>query len=117
MRYGAPVFITFGDKGILVSDPKGQLVPGIHLQGLLDPTGAGDTATAGMVLASAAGATSVETALFGNLVAAATIKQIGTAGIAGKDQLREGLQHWHEQHPRGAVDLDQLQDMTEIDMN
>jgi bifunctional ADP-heptose synthase (sugar kinase/adenylyltransferase) len=114
---GAPVFITFGEKGILVSDPKGQLVPGIHLQGLLDPTGAGDTATAGMVLASAAGATSIETALIGNLVAAATIKQIGTAGIAAPEQLRDGLQQWQEQNPRGAVDLDQLQDLTDIDMN
>lgn len=114
---GAPVFITFGEKGILVSDPTGKLVPGIRLQGMLDPTGAGDTATAGMVLASAAGATTVETALLGNLVAAATIKQIGTAGVARPDQLREGLQQWQEQHPRGAVDLDQLQDLTDIDMN
>lgn len=114
---GAAVYITFGEKGILTSDPRGQLVPGVHLQGLVDPTGAGDTATAGMVLASAAGATTVETALMGNLVAAATIKQVGTAGVASPAQLRDGLRQWQEQHPRGALDLDQLQDFTEIDLN
>lgn len=114
---GAAVYITFGEKGILVSDPRGQLVPGVHLQGLVDPTGAGDTATAGMVLASAAGATTVETALMGNLVAAATIKQVGTAGVASPAQLCDGLRQWQEQHPRGALDLDQLQDFTEIDLN
>lgn len=114
---GAPVYITFGERGILVSDPRGQLVPAIRLQGLLDPTGAGDTATAGMVLASAAGASTVETALVGNLVAAATIKQVGTAGVATSDQLRDGLRQWQEQNPRGVLDLEQLQDFSLIDMN
>lgn len=113
----APVFITFADKGMLISDPRGQLVPGLRLQGPIDPTGAGDTATAGMVLASAAGADFVETALLGNLVAGATIRQMGTAGVASPEQLRQGLQQWQEQNARPALDLELLQDVSDIDLN
>ena len=53
---GAPVCATRGGEGMLVSDPEMTLVPGVRVEGPTDPTGAGDSATAGAVLALAAGA-------------------------------------------------------------
>ena len=50
-RNRAPVVVTLGARGMLVSDPQPTLVPGVELSGPLDPTGAGDSATAATVLA------------------------------------------------------------------
>ncbi len=94
---GAPVVVTRGAAGMLVSDPQWTLVPGVRVQGEIDPTGAGDSATAGAVLALCAGAELPEAALIGNLVASVTIQQIGTTGVAHADQLPAQLQQWHEQ--------------------
>lgn len=96
----APVFITCGEKGMLVSAPEIQLVPGLHVKGPIDPTGAGDSATAGAVLALSSGATPPEAALIGNLVASITVQQLGTTGTASPAQLHEALAAWREQHPR-----------------
>ena len=59
----APVVITCGRRGMLVSDPAWTLVPGIEVTGEIDPTGAGDSVTAGTVLALCAGASLPEAAL------------------------------------------------------
>jgi rfaE bifunctional protein kinase chain/domain len=96
-RNNAPVFVTRGPAGILVSDPEPTGVPGIAVQGPIDPTGAGDSVTAGAVLALAAGATAAEAALVGNLVASITVKQLATTGTAGPQQLPPQLQRWREQ--------------------
>ncbi|MBN1443592.1 MAG: carbohydrate kinase, partial [Planctomycetes bacterium] len=55
-RNRAPVVVTRGARGAIVSDPEWTLVPGVELEGAIDPTGAGDSATAGAVLALCAGA-------------------------------------------------------------
>ena len=65
---GAPVCITRGAAGMLVSDPEPIAVPGVRVEGPIDPTGAGDSATAGAVAALAGGASLPEAALV-NLVA------------------------------------------------
>ena len=54
-RNGAPVVVTRGPRGMLVSDPQWTEVPGVRVEGEIDPTGAGDSATAGAVLALCAG--------------------------------------------------------------
>lgn len=95
---GAPVCVTLGERGMLVSDPKIQLVPAVRVEGPLDPTGAGDSATAGAVLAIASGATLPEAALMGNLVASITIQQLATTGTARPEQLVERLELWQKQH-------------------
>ena len=94
----APLCVTLGEQGILVSDPELTAVPGVRLEGPLDPTGAGDSVTAGAVLALASGATLAEAALVGNLVASLTVQQLGTTGTATPQQLVERLELWRAQH-------------------
>jgi sugar/nucleoside kinase (ribokinase family) len=93
----APIVATRGAAGMLVSDPEITLVPGVRVEGPIDPTGAGDSATAGTVLALAAGATLPEAAVVGNLVASITVQQLATTGVARPDELRPRLGLWLEQ--------------------
>jgi len=94
---GAPVVVTRGAAGALVSDPDFTLIPGVRLEGPLDTTGAGDSVTAGAVLALSAGATLPEAALTGMLVASITVQQLATTGTATPQQVRERLTLWMEQ--------------------
>ena len=96
---GATVFVTCGERGILVSDPEVTLVPGVRVLGPIDPTGAGDSASAGAVMSLCSGATAAEAALVANLVASVTVQQLGTTGTASAHQLRTALAEWHVQHP------------------
>ena len=91
---GRPMVITLGPRGMLVCESEATLVPGVPVDGPIDTTGAGDSATAGAVLALAAGATLPEAALVGNLVASITIQQLGTTGVARPEQLRPRLELW-----------------------
>ena len=91
---GAPICATRGAEGIVVSDPEVMLVPGVRVEGPTDPTGAGDSTTAGSVLALAAGAALPEAALIGNLVASITIQQLATTGTARPDELSPRLELW-----------------------
>jgi rfaE bifunctional protein kinase chain/domain len=93
----APVFITRGADGMFVTDPEWTSVPGVQVEGETDTTGAGDSATAGCVLALCAGATCPEAALIGNLVASITVQQLATTGTAETDVLPARLSLWHEQ--------------------
>ena len=87
---------------MVVADEEITVVPGVRLQGLVDPTGAGDSATAGAVLALSAGATLPEAALLGNLVASITVEQLATTGTARPEQLLPRLALWQSQ--QAAVD-------------
>lgn len=92
----APLVVTRGAAGVLVSDPEWTVVPGVPVAGDIDPTGAGDSVSAGAVLAFCAGAQWPEAALVGNLVASITVQQIGTTGVAYPNQLASALEAWHE---------------------
>ena len=94
---GAPICATRGASGMAVTDPEPTLVPGFRVKGPIDPTGAGDSVTAGAVLGLAAGARLDEAALIGNLVASITVEQLATTGTAGPEQIRERLTAWNEQ--------------------
>jgi len=94
---GAPVCVTRGEGGMVVSDPEPTVVPGVRVDGPIDPTGAGDSVTAAAVLALASGAAMPEAALLGNLVASITIQQLATTGTARPDQLPERLEMWLDQ--------------------
>lgn len=96
---GAPVVITRGAHGMLVSDPEPTWVRGVRVDGPVDPTGAGDSATAGAVLALTAGASLPEAALVGSLVASITVRQLATTGVARPEELPAALALWHEQAP------------------
>ena len=89
-RSGKPVLLTMGPRGILVTEEAGQtLVPGSPVSGPIDVTGAGDSATAGFVLARCAGASLVEAAAVANLVASITVRQLGSTGTATPQQVLE----------------------------
>lgn len=94
---GATVFVTCAERGILASDPEVTLVPGVNVTGPVDPTGAGDSATAGAVLSLASGATPAEAALVANLVASITVRQLGTTGTASPAQVCAALAEWTQQ--------------------
>jgi bifunctional ADP-heptose synthase (sugar kinase/adenylyltransferase) len=97
---GAPICATCGPEGMLVSDPELTRVPGVRVEGPIDSTGAGDSATAGAVAALAAGATLPEAALVGNLVASITVQQLATTGTAKPEQLPPRLAVWQAQQGR-----------------
>jgi rfaE bifunctional protein kinase chain/domain len=87
---GKPVFVTMGDKGILVVDGEGtDMVRAIRVEGPIDICGAGDSASAAIVSALCCGCTNGEAAFMANLVASITIQQIGTTGAATPEQIRE----------------------------
>jgi bifunctional ADP-heptose synthase (sugar kinase/adenylyltransferase) len=95
---GRPVFCTLSERGIVVADPRHNParvahVPAYPASGPIDPVGAGDSTSAGIACALAAGATLEEAAAFGNLVASITIQQIGITGTATPEQVR---QRWRE---------------------
>jgi rfaE bifunctional protein kinase chain/domain len=99
-RTGQPVFCTQGERGILVVDPRSGanrpvLVPAFPVRGPIDIVGAGDSTSAALACAIAAGAALEESASFGNLIASITIQQIGTTGTATPAKVR---QRWREAH-------------------
>lgn len=91
---GAPLVVTRGAAGLWVSDPEWTMVPGVPVTGPIDPTGAGDSASAGAVSALCAGATLPEAGVVANLVASITIQQIGVTGTARPDQLEGARRCW-----------------------
>jgi rfaE bifunctional protein kinase chain/domain len=94
----APMIATRSEHGVLVSDPELTYVPAVKVNGPIDPTGAGDSVTAGVILALASGATLAEAALVGMLVASITVQQLATTGTAKRNQVLERLKLWREQH-------------------
>jgi rfaE bifunctional protein kinase chain/domain len=97
-RSRRPVFCTRGAGGILIVDSRSACervvqVPAYPVSGAIDIVGAGDSTSAAIACALAGGASVLEAAAFGNLVASITIQQIGTTGIASPDQVR---QRWRE---------------------
>ncbi len=99
-RTGRPVFVTAGGRGMWVSDPEPALVRGVAVPEPTDPTGAGDSATAGAVLALCAGASPPEAALVANLVASITVQPLAVTGTAGRRELGPRLGMWRAQAER-----------------
>jgi rfaE bifunctional protein kinase chain/domain len=88
-RTGRPLFCTLGERGMLVVRPDGKAseIPAVPVSGPVDPVGAGDSATAGIVASLLAGASDLEAAFIGNLVASITVQQLGTTGTASPEQV------------------------------
>ena len=93
----APIFVTLGKQGIMVSDPEPSMVREVNVSGPIDPTGAGDSATAGIVLALLSGASPSEAALIGNLAASITIQQLSACGTCKPEELLPRLELWLSQ--------------------
>ena len=97
-RIDRPVFCTNGEKGIFLAKPQAAadspvIIPAYPVTGPIDIVGAGDSTSAAIGCAVAAGASYEEAAAFGNLVASITIQQIGTTGTATPEQVRK---RWRE---------------------
>jgi sugar/nucleoside kinase (ribokinase family) len=94
------VYVTLGENGILVySEGEFTHIPGIPIDDEIDPVGAGDSVSAGLVAtlcrrrASQAEA-SIEAAYVGNLVASITVTKIGTTGTASPEEILQRHQDY-----------------------
>ena len=90
---GSNVFVTLSERGILGASPSGEVehVPCHPLRGPIDIVGAGDSVTANLTAALAAGATLREAIELANAAASIVIHQLGTTGTASVAQIRELL--------------------------
>jgi rfaE bifunctional protein kinase chain/domain len=103
-RTRSTVFLTRSSRGMLIFEHGGHCeVGGVRLDGPIDPTGAGDSATAGAVLSLACGGSAVEAAITANLVASITVQCIGTTGTATPEQLPERLELWKRTNEQSAT--------------
>lgn len=87
------VFVTMAEQGIIGAAPDGQTehVPVLPVRGKIDIVGAGDSVTANLTAALAAGASLREAIELANAAASIVIHQLGTTGTASISQLREIL--------------------------
>jgi len=85
-----PVFVTLAERGIVGALPDGQCehVLSLPLRGEIDIVGAGDSVTANLTAALAAGAELREAIELANAAASIVIHQLGTTGTASRAQLR-----------------------------
>jgi rfaE bifunctional protein kinase chain/domain len=88
-HYHKPILLTLGADGMQVTDKSGSArIPGIPVSGPTDIVGAGDSVMASAGAALSVGASLIEAAMIGNLTASLIIQQIGTTGIATRQQLK-----------------------------
>lgn len=92
-RNGRPVFVTLAERGIVAAAPDGtsEHVPCVPVRGEIDIVGAGDSVSANLITALAAGATLREAMELANAAASIVVHQLGTTGSASVPQLRELL--------------------------
>lgn len=83
-RNGRAVFVTMAERGLIGALPDGQIehVPALPLRGPIDVVGAGDSVTANLTAALAAGATLREALELAALASSIVIHQLGTSGTA-----------------------------------
>jgi bifunctional ADP-heptose synthase (sugar kinase/adenylyltransferase) len=89
-RCGRTVFCTAGPEGITVASPGSEpiRVRAVPVSGPVDTVGAGDSTSAAIVGALAAGGIAPTAAAFGTLVASITIQELGATGTASPEQVR-----------------------------
>ena len=89
LRNRQPVFVTLAESGIVGASPAGvtEHVPAFPVRGDIDVVGAGDSVTAGLVTALAAGANIPEAMLLGMAAASTVVHQLGTTGTASLEQI------------------------------
>jgi sugar/nucleoside kinase (ribokinase family) len=89
-RYHKPIILTLGAEGVQVTDESGSArIPAIPISGPKDIVGAGDSVMAASGAALSVGASLIEASMIGNITASIIIQQIGTTGIATRQQIQE----------------------------
>ena len=83
------VFVTMAERGIVGATPGGEIVhrPALPVRGPIDIVGAGDSVTANLAAALAAGASPAEAVELAILASSLVIHQLGTTGTANVAQL------------------------------
>jgi len=91
--HARPVFITLAERGIVGALPDGSShhQPALPVRGPIDIVGAGDSVTANLAAALAAGATVPEALELAMAAAHCVIHQLGTTGTASVAQLHATL--------------------------
>ena len=86
-----PVFVSLSERGILGASPDGAVehLESLPVRGPIDIVGAGDSVTANLTAAVAAGASVREALALANAAASIVIHQLGTTGTASVGQLAE----------------------------
>jgi len=83
-----PVFVTRGEKGLLVADSNGlHHIPGIQPMKRIDPVGAGDTIASALALCLGVDIDAVDAANFANIAAAVTIQKLFQTGTASGEEI------------------------------
>jgi rfaE bifunctional protein kinase chain/domain len=92
-RNGQPVFVTLAERGIVGATPgtECQHVPAHPVRGPIDVVGAGDSVTANLAAALAAGATVREAMELAMAAASIVVHQLGTTGTASPRALADLL--------------------------
>lgn len=105
-RFGRPVFVTRGSRGIVVADRLGLCeIPAIQVLGPIDTVGAGDSALAGISLALAVGCDTLEAAQIGNFLAGVTIQKLNQTGTASPEEILDiGCEQAYVYQPELAED-------------
>lgn len=91
--HGRPVFVTLSHRGIAAASPEGE---SIHVEafpttGEIDVVGAGDSVTANLAAALAAGASLRDALEIAMAAASIVVHQLGTTGTASIPQLEDRL--------------------------
>jgi rfaE bifunctional protein kinase chain/domain len=87
------VCVTLAERGLLGATPTGDIqhVPALPLRGPIDVVGAGDSVTANLTAALAAGASLREALELAAVASSIIIHQLGTTGVATREQIAEHL--------------------------
>jgi rfaE bifunctional protein kinase chain/domain len=91
---GQPVFVTLSENGIVGALPgvPAEHVPSHPVRGEIDIVGAGDSVTANLTAAMAAGASLREAMQLAMAAASLVIHQLGTTGTASVQEIAESLE-------------------------
>jgi len=94
--FNKPFYITVGEGGTVLfeGNSKARHIKTIPAAPPTDVTGIGDTFTAAVTLAVAAGSSFYEAGLLGNYVAGIPIKKIGMTGTATPEELLENYERF-----------------------
>ncbi len=92
-RNQRPVFVTMAERGLLGATPDGEVehVNALPVRGPIDVVGAGDSVTANLAAALAAGATLREALELAAVASSIVIHQLGTSGAASARMIAEAL--------------------------
>lgn len=92
---GRTVFVSLSERGILGAQPAGvaEHVPALPLRGPIDIVGAGDSVTANLATALAAGGTIKEALELASVASSHVIHQLGTTGAASVGDIKRLFQH------------------------